>query len=92
MILLVSMLARTRSSAITRASSGTEAPISSTRVLSCSRGRVEKLGSEIFSSEKLTRRSSSDTRVSDSTLIVPKAGLAAPFGVYEIALYATMCF
>ena len=91
-ILLASMLASTRSSAITRPSSGTEALISSTSVLSCSRGSVGKFGSAIFSCEKLTRRSSSATLVSDSTLMVPSAGLAAPFGVYETAAYATTCF
>ena len=81
MIWLVSMLARTRSSAITRSSSGTDAAISASTVCNCSRGSVGKLGSVILKSEKLTRRSSTATLVSDSTLSVPSAGLAAPFAV-----------
>ena len=53
--------------------------ISSTTILSCSRGSVGKFVSTILRSEKLTRRSSSATLVSDSPLSVPSAGLAAPF-------------
>ena len=81
MIWLVSMLAMTRSSAITRSSSGTAAVISSTIVRSCSRGTCGKLDSVILRSEKLTSRSSRATLDSDSTLAVPRDASFAPFGV-----------
>ena len=80
MIALVSMLASTRSSAITRSSSGIAAVISETIVLTCSRGTVGKLDSAILNSEKLTSRWSTATVVLDSNLRVPSAGLP-PFAV-----------
>ena len=79
MIWLVSILASTRSRAITRSSSGSDTVISETTALTVSRWRVGKLDSTILKSEKLTSRSSTATLVADSSLIVPRAGSLAPF-------------
>ena len=75
MILLVSTDESTRSSAITRSSTGKPSVISLAIAAVCSFFKVEKLASVILKSEKLTRRSASETFVLASTLTVPRSGL-----------------
>ena len=88
---LLSTLASTRSSAITRSSSGIALSICAMISRTCSFGSVGKFASTIFIALKLTSRSSSATFVSASSLIVPIAGLSSAFARYETALKATMC-
>ncbi len=75
----MSTVASTRSSAITRSSSGIAATISATTSRTCSFWSVGKLDSVIFSAEKLTSRSETETFVSASIFTLPSAGFVAPF-------------
>ena len=85
-MLLLSTFTRMRSSAITRSSFGKAlvicATISATRSLASSL----KLASVIFRFWKLTRRSSSATLVSASSLIEPSTGFSAPLARSDTAL------
>src|SRR3954463_9884545 len=65
--------------------------ISSTATRTSSFFSVGKCDSLISRSEKLTSRSGTATLVSASSVSVPSAGFAAPFAVYDTAMYATMC-
>ena len=78
-IWLLSTVASTRSSAITRSWSGIEATTSATTSRTSSFLSVGKLDSVTFSTEKLTSRSETATLVSASTLRLPRAGFEAPF-------------
>ena len=78
---LLSMLASTRSSAITRACCGMPLVISATISCTCGLARVGKFDSVIRRTEKSTSRSVTDTLVSASALIVPSAGLSPALAV-----------
>ena len=91
MIWLASTCASTRSRPSTRCSSGTDSATSFSTSWICSFFKVEKFDSVTLKSEKLTSLVSTDTWVSDSIFSVPKAGAAAPLGVYETAVYSTTC-
>ena len=75
----MSTVASTRSSAITRSSSGIAATISATTSRTSSFLSVGKFDSVTFSTEKLTSRSATATFVSASTFTLPRAGFVAPF-------------
>src|SRR5262245_40901061 len=85
-IWLLSRFASTRSSAITRSSSGSDLSMSDVISLTFSFGSVGKFASTIFMFEKLTSRSATATFVSASSLTVPSAGLSAVCGRYDTAL------
>src|SRR6187401_1279569 len=88
-IMLLSTLARTRSSAMTLSGIGMLV-ISVMISCTCDLSSVGKLASVTFIAEKSTSRSDTDTRVSAVNLIVPSVCLGAPFGVYDTAEYATI--
>src|SRR5262245_43031448 len=75
-IWLLSMLASTRSSAITFSSSGIALSMASLIVRTWSFESVWKLASVTLMAVRLTRRSATDTFVSASSLTVPTAGFS----------------
>ena len=77
---------------MTRSSVGTALTTSATISRVWSLLSVGKFDSVTAMSEKLTRRESSATLVSASTLIEPSAGFCAPGDSTPTAAYATMCF
>ena len=77
---------------MTRSSAGIDLSTAAVTSRSCSFGSSGKFASTIFIAVKLTRRSLTETFVSDSSLMVPIDGLSPVFGRYDTALNATMCF
>ena len=85
MIWLLSTLASTRSSAITRACCGISLVISATTSCTCGLASVGKFDSVTRMIEKSTSRSVTDTLVSASALTVPSAGLSPALAEYDTA-------
>src|SRR5262245_41510080 len=91
-IWLLSILASTRSSAMTRSSLGMALSIPLTMSRTVSFGIEPKLASAIFRFSRLTSRSLVETLVVASILMVPIWGLSLGLALYDTALWATIDF